>query len=127
MVADAMGWWSGVPFWWQLSTGVLAAGLAVGVLAMLAGFLDYLALDREHPAQVTANWHMLAMSTAWLLVLLSVAGRGMPDGESPPHWASGALLLAWLSMLVGGWFGGTLVYRHGVGIEPDRDEGPRHT
>lgn len=120
--ADLLGWWLGDAFWWQAAYWALAAGLAIGALAMLAGFLDYLGVPKDHPAQDTAVWHMMVMGAAWMLMLFSFAGRELSPEGAPPVWAAVLLLFAWFAVVFGGWLGGTLVYRYGVGGEATRDD-----
>jgi uncharacterized membrane protein len=59
---------------------------------------------------------MMAMSLSAVLFLASAMLRDGPD--SAAGW--GALIcsgLGFCSLLVGGWLGGTLVYRFGVAVE----------
>lgn len=114
--ADAAGWLTRDVLWWQISFGSQALGALVAALAMLAGFVDYAALEREHPAQSTTVTHMLVMCTAWLSFLISLALRGLPGVEPPTPWASAAAAVGFVTMAFGGWVGGTLVYRFGVGM-----------
>ena len=80
-----------------------ALGAIAAIVAMAAGFADYVALPRAHPAADTAVFHMLAMGGAWLLFVSSLALRGLPASEAPPH--------------------GRLVYRFGVGVSSDPPTG----
>jgi uncharacterized membrane protein len=102
---------------WSWSGGLLAVGCAMAVLAMLAGMLE-LARVPEGAALRDAWWHMGAMLTALtlfaarLLLRLDHLRPLAPDVTSLLLDAGGFLALA-----VGGWFGGRLVYGHGVGRE----------
>ncbi len=114
--ADLAGWQSGQQFWWPLGFGCQALGVVIAAIAMAAGLLDYAALARQHPAQDTAVRHFMAMSMAWVLFVFSLALRG--GIYNPPSvWAVLAALLGWLTMAYGGWMGGQLVYRFGVGVD----------
>lgn len=115
--ADAAGWITGQAVWWLISFGSQALGVLMAAVAMLAGFLDYAGLSRQHPAQDTAVWHMLAMGTAWLLFLISLAARGLPAADPPSVWATAVAVTGFIAMALGGWFGGKLVYRFGVGVD----------
>ena|SRR5437868_3345298 len=121
VAADVAGWISGQALWWMISFGSQALGVLMATLAMLAGFLDYLTIARHDPAQDTAVRHMMAMSTAWLLFLVSLALRGvratdLSAAAAPPGWATVAAIGGFLAMALGGWLGGQLVYRFGVGV-----------
>lgn len=125
LVADVLGWWLGGAYWWLAGFWAQAAGVAIAAAAMAAGFLDFLRLPRRHPAEGVALGHMLAMSTAWLLFLVSVAARGLPAGGPPPAWTLPVVFAAWFCMAVGGWLGGSLVYVHGVGTPMMEQRGAR--
>lgn len=115
IVWNGAAWLRPDPLWWQLGYWCLALGLLAALPTILAGFLDYVALAPDEPVDA-ATAHMLVMlsataafAAAWLLRARTGAAL------APPVWAlvselAGALLLA-----VGGWLGGTLVYRHGLG------------
>lgn len=113
---DIAGWMLQRELWWQASFGAQAAGVTLAVIAMAAGLADYVALPREHAAQGTAINHMMTMGVAWLLFVVSLALRGLPTPDSPSIWASLAAFAGLAATLIGGWFGGTLVYRFGVGV-----------
>lgn len=122
--ADLAGWLAGQPTWWFMSQVCLALGVIAGLLAMVAGALDYAALPARHSAQNTAVRHMLWMGTAWFLFVISLAARGNLGSGPPPLWAIAAAMVGFAVMAVGGWMGGQLVYRYWVGVStssPERD------
>jgi len=122
--ADLAGRMTGQPNWWSLSQLCLVLGVVAGLLAMVAGALDYAALPQRHPAQDTAAGHMLWMGTAWCLFLVSLAARGIPGSGPAPRWAIVVELVGFAVMALGGWMGGQLVYRYGVGVHASsRDAG----
>lgn len=121
--ADLAGWATGQPHWWFASEVCLGLGVVAGLVAMVAGALDYAALPQRHPAQDTAVRHMLWMVAAWSLFAISLVARGIPGSGPPPPWAIAVALVGVAVMAYGGWMGGQLVYRHGVGVRtssPDR-------
>jgi uncharacterized membrane protein len=98
----------------------LVLGLAAFVPAAIAGFVDYLAIPGDTPAERTATWHLAAVSSAAAAYLGSVLVRG---GPGPPGSAAAAVALAAAGLLLlaaGGWLGAELIYRHRVAI---RDAG----
>lgn len=105
--ASTLGWWA------------LAAGVAAGLPAMLAGAADFARLPYGHRANDTAVAHMLAMGSAWVLFVLALALRGgrQESGVSPVVLAIEHIGV--VVMLIGGWLGGRLVYRFGVGVNAD--------
>lgn len=113
---DLMSWWRPYPLWWQLAYWCLTLGLALSLPTILTGFVEYLGLPRKASSIDTAATHMLLMvgatiafGTSWILRVLS----GPTIAPSLLAVALGFLGAALLS--VGGWLGGTLVYRYGLG------------
>jgi len=98
--------------WW-----LLVAGLAMAVPTITAGFVEYSLLSSEHRAFSTAGAHMLTMSFSALCFLASSLVRSGPDFAAGPA-ALACSSLGFLALLPGGWLGGSLVYRFGVGVEP---------
>ena len=107
--------------WWTLSHHALVAGLVMAALALLAGGGEV--FFRRIPRQATRTLvlHISSMVAAFALFLASLALRKQP----PPSTI--AVTLAGLGLailLVGGWFGGSLVYRFGVGTQHTPPDAP---
>lgn len=122
---DAVGVWRGEAVWWAVSYWSVAAGLATAVLAACAGAVDYAAIEQGDPALATGSRHLLFVLGAMLPYTVSMFARSGPDGPSGKAVlavllldGAGALLLS-----VGGWYGGHLVFHHGVGTDV-RKTGP---
>jgi uncharacterized membrane protein len=114
---DVIGLWRGEPLWWAMSYWSIALGLGVALLAMTAGVADYATVPQGTPAYRYGAWHAAFMSGAALTFLGNLLLRG---GTNPPAgsqaWAAVGLSAAGVLMLaIGGWLGGALVYRFGVG------------
>lgn len=100
---------------WSWSAGLLAVGCTMAVLAMLAGMME-LGRVPQGPALRDTWLHMSFMLGALMLFGMRLL-LGLhhfrpvaPDGVS--------LLLdggGFIALVIGGWFGGRLVYGHGVG------------
>lgn len=119
VAADFSGLWLGETAWgW--SGGLLAVGCTMAVFAMLAGMVELSRVPEGAP-MVDAWVHMGAMLiaftffTARLILRLDHLQPLAPNMVSLMLDAGGFITLA-----VGGWFGGRLVYGHGVG--QDRSE-----
>lgn len=106
------GPWGPMAFW------MLAAGLAAGGAAAVAGLIDLLALGAGHPASRTGTAHLAAASTALTLFLGSLLVREGPDATAGA-WAVVLSAAGAAALFLGGWLGGQLVYRHGVGTAPE--------
>ena len=113
-LATANRTWSFVAFW------MIAAGLIGGVVAALFGLIDFLNIPNGTRAKRIGLYHAIVNLGAMLLFALGFLLRwDVPD--SP---ATTALLCSFagaLLALLGGWFGGELVERLGVGVYPDAD------
>lgn len=94
------------------------AGLAMAALAMLAGLADLRPIDRQSPAMTVATRHMMVMATVWTCFLFALMLPILPDLDQSAAQlgAAAAAGFGFLLMAIGGWLGGQLVYRHGVGV-----------
>jgi uncharacterized membrane protein len=92
-------------------------GIATGLMAGLAGATDFLGRPRirEHgSAWVHAGGNLLAI--ALTAVKLSIT-RDRPDKSTVPAGLALSLLTGTI-LLVTGWLGGELAYRHEIGVSP---------
>jgi uncharacterized membrane protein len=104
--------WPVVAFW------MIAAGLIGGLVAALFGLIDYLNIPFGTRAKRIGLYHALVNVAAMILFALSLWLRwAVPEVPTTT-----ALLCSFAGVavaLVGGWFGGELVERLGVGVSPD--------
>ncbi len=116
---DALGAWRGDVSWWTVSYWSVAAGLAAAAAAAVAGAVDYAAIEQGDPALETGSRHLLFVLSAMLPYTVSMFARGGPEG--PKGGAVLAVLLldgaGALLLSIGGWYGGHLVFHHGVGAD----------
>ncbi len=101
-------------FWQYFSIWLISAGLAMGALAAIVGFIDYFG-DRRVRALRPATPHMLlnvmVMITAFINAFVHSRDGWtavVPEGII----LSGVVVLL---LMVSAWLGGSLAYRHGVG------------
>jgi uncharacterized membrane protein len=107
---------AGVPGpWWAVGFWVVSAGLALALVASVAGLADFLRAV-EGRARSVGVWHLFANLGA---VAAFALGWVLRDGSYPPEGRRVAVLALDLTgfalLAVGGWLGGELVFRHGVG------------
>ena len=116
---DLVGWWrTGETLWGQMSYWCLALGLAACLPAVATGLIEFVALRADDPAIGAATAHMMAMVCATAMFGASWVLRAKAGAAAAPGLWAFALALAGAGVLsVGGWLGGTLVYRHGIGRE----------
>jgi uncharacterized membrane protein len=110
--SDAAAIFTGDGSWWIWSHHALVAGLLMGTLALLAGAAEAFLRPIPRPAQRTLVFHLSFMLTAFSLFLVSLALRKHSPSASLAVALSAVGLAA---LLIGGWLGGSLVYRFGVG------------
>lgn len=130
--------WATVSFW------MIAAGVVGGLLAALFGLIDFLNIPSGTRAKRIGLLHGLTNVGVMALFAISwVLRSGTTDG--PPTIALALSFIGVGAAFLGGWLGGELVERLGVGVaenahlnapnsltEPDRaevrirDEHPRH-
>jgi len=109
------------PAWWQAGFVCLAVGVAMGLLAMCAGFMDLMAIPGDHPGEPVAQRHMLLMGSAWsvyVLVLVLHPLHGEPTSQQV--WIDLSLSVGgFLLLAAGAYAGARLVYDFGIGRNPD--------
>ncbi len=113
---DMVGWWQADPLWWRMGYWCLALGVVASLPAIVAGLLDYLALDPHDPGINVATVHSMVMMSATAVFGASWVVRTQTGStQAPSMWAFTLALIGAVLLAVGGWLGGTLVYRYGIG------------
>jgi len=112
-VADLIALRTGSAAWWTVSHHAVAAGTAMGALTLLAGLLELWLRKLPPAARAWVTVHASLMVTALLVFMVSLSWRT----ATPPPMAAVVLSLAGcVLVLAGGYCGGMLVYRFGVGV-----------
>lgn len=115
-MSDLIALRSGAALWWTVSHHALVAGLIMGALALTAGLLELWLRTLPRAAVRWVVLHASLMSAALLLFMVSLSLRT----ASPPPLAAPAISFVGSALIiVGGFCGGTLVYRFGVGVAAD--------
>ena len=118
LITDVVYWRTASMMWANMSAWLLLIGLVVSVFAVAAGLLDF-AGDRRI-RELRAAWiHGIGNGAALVLSILNalVHTRDAYTSVVPAGLILSALVVAIL--LVTGWNGWTMVYRHGVGVRDD--------
>jgi len=95
---------------------LIAAGVLSGLFAAIFGFADWLALPSGTRAKKIGLWHAGVMDIVIILFAISWWLRHA-NPDAPSNVAIGLGIIAALFAVLGGWFGGELVYRLGVGVD----------
>jgi uncharacterized membrane protein len=93
----------------------LMGGLIGGLAAGAAGAMDYLTIPSETEVKRTANVH-----AALNVGALALTGANVISRRNTRHHRGGSIILSALSALgvmVSGWFGGRMVYEHGMRVK----------
>jgi len=112
-----LAWVAGITNDAHLAAILIAAGLAMGLVAMGAGMIDFIALDEAVIPH--ALRHMAAVGLAWMgyAVALYLRRDALVGGGTDVNSLSIAFsLFSALVLALGGWLGGRLVYSFGAGV-----------
>lgn len=119
LICDLVYLATGGALWWEATLPVLVIGVAGGLIAAIPGLIDFFALAEAHGAKRVGWWH--AGLNVLAVVVFAYNAWWRWQAVAPP--AEGAHLGFWLTLggaaliAVSGWLGGTMVYRHGIGVE----------
>lgn len=116
-VCDVVGVMLESPLWWTTGAWLALAGIISAVVAAVPGIVDYVyTVPPKSSAKTRAIYHMLVNSGAVLLFVvawIARGGAGMEPGYAVLLPEAGGLVL----LGIGGWLGGTLVYRNLIGVD----------
>lgn len=106
---------------WAFAGTSMAIGTLAALAAMAAGFAQFLKLDAARAALRDVQWHMLLATLAWSCYATSLWLRLEGTALARPGTVAVALgVLGFLALCAAGWFGGRLVYTHGIGVAAHR-------
>ncbi len=118
LVTDTVYWRTANMQWANFSVWLLTAGLVVAGFAVLAGLVDFLG-DRRIRA-LRQSWVHGGVNA--LVLLLSIVNAFVHSRDAytsvvPTGITLSAIVV--LLLIVSGWNGWSMVYRHGVGVRPE--------
>jgi uncharacterized membrane protein len=99
----------------------IAAGLIGGVIAAAFGLVDWMGIPPGTRAKRIGRIHAGANLVAMLLFAVSWLLRAGADNWDPSASALVASFAGLVVASIGGWLGGELVERLGVGVDPKAD------
>jgi len=97
--------------YWNMLAGILG-----GLLAAVFGFWDWLAIPKRTRAKRIGAIHGLVNLTVVVLFVVDLLIRRGEMSHIPPTAALALSFIAIAFALVGGWLGGELVERLGIGV-----------
>jgi uncharacterized membrane protein len=117
VVFDGLYYWRGDTMFATISYYNIAGGILGGLLAAVFGLLDWVAIPAGTRAKRIGIFHGAVNVTMVMLFAAAwIARSALPD-LAPTTLVLGVELGAILLALLGGWLGGELVDRLGVGVD----------
>ncbi|MBI4583542.1 MAG: DUF2231 domain-containing protein [Planctomycetes bacterium] len=110
--------------WWNLLAGTIAV-----ILTVATGLLAERAAEHDEAAHGVLEVHKAIGLTALAMTLALFTWRAFAKGRLPRRLRALYLLVSVLTMgtvLAGGYFGGELVFGHGVGVRAVQGLSPQH-
>lgn len=115
LLTDIVYWRTADMMWSDMSAWLLAVGLIVAFFAVIVGLIDFL-----------GNRHIRGLQAAWLhgvgnaiLIVLEIVNAFVHTRDAYTSVVPLGLTLSAISvliLLITGWNGWEMVYRHGVGV-----------
>ncbi len=115
LVTDVAYWGTAQIMWADFSAWLLLVGLIMGVLAGIAGLIDFLG-NRLIRAQSPAWPHMIGNLLALVLAFFNNLVHSRDAWTSVVPTGLVLSLVTVLILPITGWLGWSLVYRHRVGV-----------
>ena len=101
--------------WSNFSIWLITAGLVMGGLAALTGIIDY-AGDKRVRAARPATPHMIINLSVFVIEIVNAFVHSRDGWTSVVPTGLTLSVVSVLLLLVSAWLGGSLVYKHGVGV-----------
>lgn len=103
--------------WSNFSVWLITAGLVMGGLAAVAGMIDYLGDRRVREAR-PATLHMILNLSVFVIELVNAFVHSRDGWTSVVPTGLTLSIIAVVLLGVSAWLGGSLVYKHRVGVRP---------
>lgn len=114
-----MGW--GGAIWNDVAFYSMAGGIVGALLAAAPGLIDLVSIS-DPKVKSIGIWHMVINLVVVALFALNLWLR--VGGATDARILIGLSLLGVFLVGVSGWLGGEMVFKHGVGVEPQSDARP---
>lgn len=117
LITDIAYWATAEIMWSNFSAWLITGGLITGALAALAGLIDFIG-SRQVRALGPAWPHFLGNALALVLSFINILVHSRDGWTSvvPTGLALSAAVV--LILMVTGWLGASMVFRHRVGVSP---------
>lgn len=118
LIFDVLGGVTDDPRYGHAALFAIAAGVVGGLLAAIPGFLDWLAVPPQTRAKRIGWLHLLANVAVLGLFVVSWLLRWNAEDGQPTTAAIAVAAVGLAGSFAGGWLGGELHERLGVGVDP---------
>lgn len=109
-----MGW--GGLVWSEVAFYTMAGGVVGALLAAIPGLIDFLSIPSSQQPMKRLGWYHLIINLS--VVVLYALNLWWRVGSAPGAGGPMALgLLGVVLLAISGWFGGSMVYEHGMAVE----------
>jgi uncharacterized membrane protein len=115
LVSDIVNRVTGDPFWAEASYWLAVAGLVTGVLAAVAGLVDFMVRRRVRSLSI-AWFHFIGNGVAMVLTFVNISIRAPDPGAEVSAAALAVSAIVTGVLAVTGWLGGEMVFRHRIGM-----------
>lgn len=114
---DLLAMLTGQAFWWKLGFWSIVVGLSFSVIAAIPGFIDFIRIPEKHPAEKAALFHMsiILIAVGFFIGSLLLRIHDISPTGIKLYGSMGCSLLGLICLMIGGWYGGELVYHHQIG------------
>jgi uncharacterized membrane protein len=115
LITDIVYWRTAEIMWANFSAWLVTVGVIMGILAAIAGLTDFLG-NRLVRAQPPAWPHFIGNFVALILAIVNMFVHTRDGWTSVVPWGLSLSAIVVLILLVTGWLGWAMVYRHHVGV-----------
>ena len=118
--ADIGFWWTNDPFWARAALWLTGAGVVLGLLAAIPGIIDFSTKERIREHQ-SAWFHGIGNVVVIVLAAISWWLRLGDSAAAILPWGITLSAIITLLLVITGWLGGELSYRHKIGVMREAD------
>jgi uncharacterized membrane protein len=115
LLTDIVYWRTAEMMWADFSAWLVTVGVILGILAAIAGLIDFLG-NRRVRALGPAWPHAIGNLVVLVLATLNMLIHTRDGWTSVVPWGLILSAAVVLILLFTGWMGWSMVYRHGVGV-----------